>query len=304
MLPAPAEGITISDKIAITRDLLKCGATIHETNTIRRHLSRLKGGRLVELSRASNVLSLLVSDVPGNHLPDIGSGLTVEDPTSYRDAVQVLEKHRLWYTAPRRVRNHLLNGLRGSIRETPKPGNPDFQRVHNFIIADSKTACTAAQLALTRRKMRSTILSTSIELESGRMGELLAKAALQSRIHDHISGRWNAVIAGGECVVNVTGKGKGGRNQQVALSTVTGIRGLDGTVVAALGTDGIDGNSTAAGAIVDGNTAGRAKKATMDPIHFLARNDSGTFFKRLGDALTTGPTGTNVGDIYLMISLH
>jgi glycerate 2-kinase len=304
ILPAPADGITITDKIATTHELLNSSATIHEINTVRRHLSKLKGGRLVELCRASNILSVVISDVPGNPLPDIGSGLTVEDPTSYRDAVQVLKKHQLWHRTPRRVRNHLLKGVRGNIHETPKPGDPDFKRVHNFIVADSAMACTAAQLALEKRKLRSTILSTSIELEARRMGELLANTALQQETHAAISRYGNALIAGGECMVNVTGKGKGGRNQEVALSAVRGIKGLDGTVIAALGTDGIDGNSTAAGAIVDGNTAGRAKKAKLDPIHFLARNDSGTFFKQLGDALITGPTGTNVGDIYLMISLH
>jgi glycerate 2-kinase len=304
ILPAPVESVTITDKIATTHELLNSSASIHEMNTVRRHLSRLKGGRLVELCRASNILSLVISDVPGNHLPDIGSGLTVEDPTSYRDAVRVLKKHQLWHWTPRGVRNHLLKGVRGNIRETPKPGDPDFKRVHNFIIADSAMACTAAQLALEKRKLRSTILSTSIELEARHMGELLANTALQQETHAAISRYGDALIAGGECVVNVTGKGKGGRNQEVTLSAVRGIQGLDGNVIAALGTDGIDGNSTAAGAIVDGNTAGRAKKAKLDPIHFLARNDSGTFFKRLGDALTTGPTGTNVGDIYLMISLH
>jgi glycerate 2-kinase len=304
ILPAPADGITINDKIAITSKLLKSSATIHEINTIRRHLSKLKGGRLVELCRASNILSLVVSDVPGNHLPDIGSGLTVEDPTSYQDAVQVLENHQLWHKTSSRVRNHLLRGARGSIRETPKPGNPDFQKVHNLIVADNKTACRAAQLALERRKLQPRILSTSIELEARGMGRLLANAAPQLGTHANIFGRCNALIAGGECVVNVTGKGNGGRNQEVALSALGGIEGLDGTAIAALGTDGIDGNTRAAGAIVDGNTAGRAKKAKQDPNHFLARNDSGTFFKRLSDALITGPTGTNVGDIYLMISLR
>jgi glycerate 2-kinase len=303
ILPAPARGITINDKIALTRKLLKRRATIHEINTIRRHLSQLKGGRLVELCRASNILSLVLSDVPGNHLQDIGSGLTVEDPTSYGDAVQVLKEHQVWDKTHPRVRNELLRGVRGNVRETPKPGDPEFRRVHNFVIADAKTACTAAQLTLQRRKLRPIILSTSIELEGRDMGKLLANAAIEARTHPDISRSWNALIAGGECVVNVTGKGKGGRNQEVALSAVRDIQGLDGIAIAAFGTDGIDGNSTAAGAIVDGNTAERARKAKQDPVHFLARNDSGTFFKRLGDGLITGPTGTNVGDIYLMISL-
>jgi hydroxypyruvate reductase len=304
MLPAPAEEVTIHDKMRITNKLVKSRATIHEINTVRRHLSRLKGGRLVELCAASTILSLIISDVPGNHLPDIGSGLTVEDPTSYYDAVEILKHHHLWHEAPSRVRNHLLKGVRGIVTETPKPGNPKFQRVHNLIIADNEKACTAARRALKKRKLRPRILSTSVELEASDMGRVLASIATRSRIHADIYRRWNAMIVGGECVVRVTGKGKGGRNQEVALSAVTGIEGLDGNVIAAFGTDGIDGNTKAAGAIVDGNTARRARMAKLDPNHFLARNDSGTFFKRLGDALVTGPTGTNVGDIYLMISLR
>jgi len=303
MLPAPAEGITIHDKMRITNKLVKSRATIHEINTVRRHLSRLKGGRLVELCRASAILSLIISDVPGDHLPDIGSGLTVEDPTSYHEAVEVLKHHNLWRKAPPSVRDHLLRGVHGTVTETPKPGNPKFQRVHNHIIANNEDACKAVQRALQKRSQRTRILSTSVELEASDMGRLLASIA-KSRIQADIYRRWNAMIAGGECVVRVTGKGKGGRNQEVALSAVTGIEGLDGNVIAAFGTDGIDGNTKAAGAIVDGNTARRARIAKLDPNHFLARNDSGTFFKRLGDALVTGPTGTNVGDIYLMISVR
>jgi glycerate 2-kinase len=303
MLPAPMEGITIHDKITMTGQLLRSAATIHETNTVRRHLSKLKGGRLIELCRASTILSLIISDVPGNHLPDIGSGLTAEDPTSYHDAVQVLRRHDLWQKTPSRIKNLLLNGVRGTIAETPKPGNPAFRRVHNVIIADNETACKAAQRALRRKKLQPRTLSTSVELEARDMGKLLATVAAKSAIHADMFRRWNAMIVGGECVVRVAGRGEGGRNQEVALSAVKDIKGLDGCVIAAFGTDGIDGNTKAAGAIVDGNTARRAKLRELDPNDFLSRNDSGTFFKLLGDALVTGSTGTNVGDIYIMIAL-
>ena len=246
---------------------------------------------------------MIISDVPGNHLPDIGSGLTVEDPTSYQEAVEIMKRHNQWREAPPRVREHLREGVRGSISETPKPGSPSFQRVHNLIIADNKNACKAAERSFEERKVHCTILSTSAELEARDMGKLLAIFAANPVPSSRILMPRRAILIGGECSVRVTGKGEGGRNQVVALSAVEEIEGLEGTVIAALGTDGIDGNSKAAGAIVDGNTAQRARRRRLDPNRFLARDDSGAFFSRLGDALVTRPTGTNVGDIYLMISL-
>ena len=303
-LPAPAEGITLQDKITITDQLVKSGANIHEINAVRRHISRLKGGRLVELCRCSRIISLIISDVPGNYLPDIGSGLTAEDPTSYHDAISVLRRHHLWQRAPARVKDHLRKGVRGVIPETPKPGSASFRRVDNIIIADNRTACTAAQRALRERNLRTNILTSSVEMQARDLGQLLASVARASRLNAQRSNRSRATIVGGECVVRVTGKGKGGRNQEVALSAVEGISGLDGTAIAAMGTDGMDGNTNVAGAIVDGNTASRASRGRLNPSDFLTRNDSGSFFRLLGDCLVTGPTGTNVADIYLLISLR
>ena len=303
-LPAPVEGITLQDKIMITNQLVRSEANIHEINTVRRHISRLKGGRLVELCRGSRVISLIISDVPGNYLPDIGSGLTAEDPTSYHDAIQVLRHHHLWQHTPSRVKEHLHKGVRGAIPETPKPGSPSFQRVDNIIIADNRTACTAAQRALRKRNLRTNILTTSVEMQAQDLGQLLASVAYATRLNVPTLKHSRAMIVGGECVVRVTGKGKGGRNQEAALSAVEGIRGLDGTVIATMGTDGIDGNTNVAGAIVDGNTASRASRRRLDPSDYLTRNNSGSFFRLLGDCLVTGPTGTNVADIYLLISLQ
>ena len=172
-----------------------------------------------------------------------------------------------------------------------------------MIIADNRSACAAALWTLKKRKLRSRIMSTTVELEAREMGLRLASAAAKLSRQKDMLRRSYAMIAGGECVVHLIGKGEGGRNQEMALAAVDRIQGLDGSVIAALGTDGIDGNTKAAGAIVDGNTARRAKLRRLDPDLFLARNDSGNFFKQLGDALVTGPTGTNVGDIYVMISL-
>lgn len=304
MLPAPSGRVSLVDKRRVTEQLVKSRATIHEINTVRRHLSDLKGGRLVERCHASTILSLIISDVPGDCLLDIGSGLTVEDPTSYKDAMEVLKMHGLWNEAPQRVKNHLTKGSRDGIPDTPKPGNPVFQKVHNIIIADNRTACAAAKKALKANRVPSMILTSRAEMEASSMGKLLASVAIERKQCEKPVPHSGAVIIGGETTVLVKGHGIGGRDQETVLSAVKHIANLNGTVVAALGTDGIDGNSPAAGAIADGNTAQRAKRLRMNPENFLARNDSYRFFRRLNDSLVTGRTSTNVGDLYLMVSLE
>lgn len=302
LLPCPVEGINIQDKIAMTRLLVQSDATIHEINSVRRHLSRLKGGRLIEICPASTVISLIMSDVPGNDLADIGSGLTAADPTHYDDALKVLKTHGLWERTPSRIRELLTKGTHGSICETPKPGDLTFRKVHNFIIADNGTACKAAERTLRKAGVTANTLTTSAELRARDMGKLMGAIALEANRRADKASHPSAIILGGESTVRVTGKGLGGRNQEVGLSGVQTIDGLNGTVMSALGTDGIDGNSPAAGAITDGNTYLRAKRRKLNPDSFLSRNDSYNFFRLLNDSLVTGPTGTNVGDIYLVIS--
>jgi glycerate 2-kinase len=304
MLPAPPAGVSLRQKRKVTELLVKSKATIHEVNTVRRHLSRLKGGRLVEQCHASLILSLIISDVPGNHLPDIASGMTVADPTTYETAVMVLTRHSLWSKIPSQVKVHLKKGLRSSIQETPKPGTPSFRRVHNFIIADNRTACVTAKNILTANQIPTIILTSTAEMEARAMGKLLASVATQSRRHGDPFSRSGALIIGGETTVDVRGKGTGGRNQESALSAVDGLADLDGTIVACLATDGIDGTSNAAGAIVDGRSAQRAKRIRISPDEFMAKNDSYRFFRRLNDNIFTGRTGTNVGDIYLLVSCN
>ena len=299
MLPAPPSSIPLRDKTFVTSGLIRSKATIREINTVRRHLSRIKGGRLAEMCHASVIVSFIMSDVTGNPLSDIASGPTSPDPTSYRDAVEVLRKHDLWKSAPRSVKSYLGRGLEGKIPETPKKGNHIFDRVHNFIIADSHIACTGAQHAIESRGIPATIVSSTIDMDARCMGKLLASIASDKRR----LGEQGAMIFGGETTVDVQGDGLGGRNQETTLLAVEDISGLDGIVIAAMGTDGIDGNSNAAGAIIDGHTSDRANRRKLEPKRFLSRNDSFHFFKRLNDSLLTGRTGTNVGDIYLVISV-
>jgi len=304
LLPSPVDSIELDDKVDITRQLLRSRASIHEINTVRRHLSKLKGGRMVERCPASTVLALMISDVPGNQLHDIGSGLTVEDPTTYHDAVEVMKRNRVWKTAPRRIRSFLLSGLHGRVPETPKPGDFENKRVHNIVIADNSKACAASDLKLRSARLNSRVLTSSAESTASHMGEYLAALARETADRRKAGERRaEAVIIGGETTVLVTGHGKGGRNQHAVLSAVPSIAGLKGTVVGAFGTDGIDGNSSAAGAIADGTTLFRSIRRKLDPHDFLERNDSSSFFERIDDALITGATGTNVGDVYLVISL-
>jgi len=301
MLPAPVVGVPLADKRAVTQRLIRSRASIHEVNTVRRHLSELKGGRLVGKCRAGRIISLIISDVPGNSLSDIGSGLTAPDPTTFQDAIDVLRRFDLWNSAPPTVKNHLGRGSLGRIPDTPKPGDQEFRKVHNVIIADSSTACEAAREVLNRRRVATRILTSSVNAGAGGVGKVLASVAIESQAFGRPIKRSGALVLGGESTVDVRGRGKGGRNQEVALAALEGIAGLKGTAIATLGTDGIDGNSPAAGAVIDGQSMGHAIKLGLLPRRFLARNDSYTFFRRLGDSVFTGPTGTNVGDIYLLI---
>ena len=301
MLPAPAGDITLEDKRKVTQQLIQSRAPIHQINTVRRHLSELKGGRLVEHCNSGTIISLIISDVSGNVLSDIASGLTAADPTTFRNAINVLKEFKLWNSAPLRVRNHLQQGSSGNIAETPKPGNRIFRKVHNFVIADNRTACEAARRVLRKRHIPTTIMTSSVDMDARSLGRLLASVARESEQFDQPLKLPSALVFGGETTVEVKGNGKGGRNQETALSTVERIEGSHGAAIAAFGTDGVDGNSPAAGALVDSHSIVRAKRLRLTVRNFAERNDSYNFFKKLNDNIITGPTGTNVGDLYLLI---
>lgn len=302
MLPAPIQGITLEDKRRITKLLIRSRASIHEVNTVRRHLSELKGGRLVEHCRAGQIISLIISDVPGNTLCDIASGLTAPDPTTFRDAIDVLKEFRVWDDTPRSIKTHLRRGLAGDIPDTPKEGDRIFQKVRNVIVADNRSACVAASKALNRRRTSADVLTSSVNMDARSLGRLLASVAKYREVLGKSIELPRALILGGETTVEVRGKGKGGRNQEVALAALTGIAGLTGVSIAALGTDGIDGDSPAAGALVDGQSVSRAARLGLDVRKFMARNDSYSFFRKLGDSIITGRTGTNVSDIYVLVT--
>jgi glycerate 2-kinase len=301
LMPIPTTGITLSDKQKATELLLTSGANIHEANTVRKHLSGIKGGRLAEKLYPATVLSLIISDVVGDELESIASGPTVPDRTTYQDAYKVLQRHRLWAEVPKTVRDHISKGMKSKLPETPKPGSTVFKRVHNFLVGSNKHACEAAAKALRKRGYETLVLSTRIQGESKEVGKILSGLASDIRENQIPIAPPAAIVAGGETTVTVHGKGQGGRNQELALSSALSLQGMKGMLVASIGTDGVDGPTNAAGAVADGITLERALKKGLDGMSFLEDNNSYPFFKKLNDLIITGPTGTNVNDIMIAI---
>lgn len=303
LMPLPYGNITIKQKQKITSDLLKTRATITEINCVRKHLSVIKGGRLAELLQNAKIISLIISDVVGDRLDTIASGPTVPDTTTFSDAMYVLKKYNLWHSLNRNVKHVIEMGSSGKIPETPKPRSRVFRNVRNFLIADNKLACETARNYLKSRGINTIILTTALQGEAKEVG--LAVSSIASGINSGMMliKKPAAVIMGGETTVTIRGRGRGGRNQELVLSASKGISELGNTVVASIGTDGLDGNSDVAGAIADSFTFKRASKMNLRPDQFLINNDSYTFFSKLRDTIRTGPTGTNINDITVLMCL-
>ena len=292
LLVSPAEGLTLEDKIATTRLLLGCGATIQEMNALRKHLSAVKGGRLVERIHPARAMTLIVSDVVGDDLASIGSGPTVPDPTTFADCLEILSRHDLTDKIPRAARQRLTEGADGRIPETPKPDLSLFEGLHWLILASNRHSLDAASKASERLGHKPEIFAYDM------VGDTHDRArAFASRL-GQLSGRGPvALLAGGETTLTV--KGKGGRNQEFALVASREIEGGNNVLILSAGTDGTDGPTDAAGAFVDGTTHARAKAKGLDPAGILRDNDAYTFFDGLDDLLRIGPTGTNVMDLVI-----
>lgn len=302
LLPAPAAGIRLEEKQETTQLLLSCGATIQELNCVRKHLSTLKGGQLAHVAYPARVEALILSDVIGDPLDVIGSGPTVADTTSFADAWEILYKHRLTAKIPAAVRQHLEQGVNLGIPETPKPGDRVFARVRNVLVGSNRLSLEAAQQRARAIGFRSLLLSTSLDGEAKEAAKTFAAIAREVRASGNPVKAPVALLAGGETTVHLANHhGLGGRNQEMALAAAMGIEGLERVIFLAAGTDGTDGPTEAAGAFASGATMGRARRLEMDANEFLVRNDSYHFFKPLGDLVVTGPTGTNVMDLYLML---
>jgi len=302
LMVAPAPGISLADLQTLTSALLACGATIDEINALRKHLDVVKGGGLARLAAPASLLTLILSDVVGDALDVIASGPTVPDHSTFAQAWQSLERYALSGQVPATVTGHLQRGLRGELPETPKTGDPVFASVQNVIIGNNLQAAQAA-LAQARQAGFNTLLLTShLQGEARQAGQFLAAIARQVAASGEPVGRPACIIAGGETTVTLRGKGKGGRNQELALGAVKGLAGLQDIVLVSLATDGGDGPTDAAGAVVTGQTLERARQAGLDPDPFLANNDSYRFFAALGELLRPGPTQTNVNDLAVIFA--
>jgi hydroxypyruvate reductase len=301
LLIAPSKGISLADKQATTKNLLACGATIHEINTIRKHLSRAKGGQLAQAAHPAKVLSLILSDVVGDDLDVIGSGPTVPDRSSFQDSMDIFKRYDIWSRIPDPVRQRVSQGVRGALPETPKPGDPAFEGGTQVLVGSCLGALTAAAENAERLGYRSIILSSKIEGEAREVAKAFAAIGKEVLSSNHPLASPACLLAGGETTVTLQGDGRGGRNQEFVLAGAAALDGAHRMVLLAGGTDGTDGPTDAAGAIADGQTIQRAKALGMNPHAFLKRSDSYHFFKPLGDLIITGPTRTNVMDIYMIL---
>jgi len=301
LLPYPVQGITLEDKQQLTKRLLEVGATIHEINTLRKHVSRVKGGRLAKLAYPSALISLILSDVIGDNLDSIASGPTVPDESTFGDCLNILEKYDLRDKISSAVLEFLEEGEQGRQEETPKADDPVFERTQNVIIGSNILAVKAAQKKAEELKYNSLILSTLIEGETKEVAKLHAAIAKEILNTGNPLPKPACVISGGETTVTIRGKGLGGRNQEFALAAAIEINGWDGVVTLSGGTDGTDGPTDAAGAIADGTTVGRAKALELNAEAYLKENDSYHFFQPLADLIITGPTYTNVMDLRLVM---
>ena len=265
---------------------------------MRKHLSQVAGGQLARIASPARVLSLILSDVTGSLLDVIASGPTVPDPTTYADALAILARYNLLTRVPANVRTHLEAGMAGRLSETPKPGDPVFDAVTNVLVADNVQAVAAAAAEARSLGFNTVITSTSLEGEARGVGATIAHMAHEVVEHGKPVPSPACLLFGGETTVTVWGEGVGGRNTELALSAAIQLRGLGPRVlVASLATDGGDGSSPSAGGLVDGTTIERGDRLGLDSQTFLDNNDSYTYLDLVGDAIMTGPTGTNVNDI-------
>jgi hydroxypyruvate reductase len=298
LLVKPAPGITLADKVATTELLLRSGASIGELNAVRKHLSDVKGGRLLERMAPASVLAFVVSDVIGDDLSSIGSGPLVDDATTYEDCLEIVEKYRGAARLPDAIRCHLEAGARGLVRETVKKGDPLLDRVRHVVLASNRSSLSAARAKAVELGFDTEVFRWDMEGNVHAVAEEFVRELL-SREPRRTP---RALLAGGELTLEVRGSGLGGRNQEFALVVARLLEGRKGVVVLSAGTDGTDGPTDAAGAFATGDTWERAQRAGLDPEEALAGNDSYRVFDRLGDLLRTGPTGTNVNDLVVGIS--
>jgi glycerate 2-kinase len=300
-MPYPVGGVSLEDRKRMIEFLLKCGATIEEINSVRKHLSSIKGGWLAKFAYPAKIITLIISDVVADRLDTIASGPTVPDQTTFKDSWETIKKYGLEDELPPAIKKHLQDGLNKKVPETPKEGDPAFRNVHNFIVANNLKALQAAEKKARELGYNTLILSSCIQGEAREIAKVYAAMAKDIKNHHIPISPPCIIIGGGETTVAIRGRGKGGRNQELALSFSQEAKGLKNTLFISAGTDGIDGFTDAAGAYADGETFFKAKENGLSLKDFLDNNDSYNFFNKLNDLLITGSTGTNVMDMHLLL---
>jgi hydroxypyruvate reductase len=301
LLSAPVEGLGLADIQQLTQLLLHSGATIQEINTLRKHLERLKGGRLAQLATPARLITLVLSDVVGDPLSVIASGPTVPDPTTYQDAWEILAGYDLLDQVSASIRQVLAGGMAGKLPETPKPGAAIFTDSPVIVVANNQQAARAALEQAKSEGYNPCLLTSYLQGEARQAGGFLASIARQVVASGEPIPRPACLIAGGETTVSVTGNGMGGRNQELALGAVSELAGLAEVLLIAFATDGGDGPDDAAGATVTGDTLQRARQAGLSPETYLNNNDAYHFFDPLGDLIKCGATHTNVNDLAILL---
>jgi glycerate 2-kinase len=302
LLVSPVPGVTLEDLQILTEILLASGATINEINTLRKHLDQAKGGHIARLAAPASLVSFILSDVIGDPLDVIASGPTVPDPTTFADAITILDRYRITDQVPSSILNHLKQGTSGAIEETPKPGDHFFDRAQNFIVGSNRIATLAALKQAKEEGFHTMVLSNFLQGEASQVGKALAAILRQVAAYGHPLPRPACLIIGGETTVTLHGTGHGGRNQELALGSVRDLAGLENIALITLATDGGDGQTDAAGALVTGDTYHNAQARDLNPHIHLANNDAYNFFKPMDDLLITGPTQTNVNDLTFLFA--
>ncbi|MBI5845351.1 MAG: glycerate kinase [Deltaproteobacteria bacterium] len=301
LMPHPAEGLTLHEKQTATTLLLKSGARIHEVNTVRKHLSMVKGGRLLKAAHPAKTVTIMISDVIGDDPSVIASGPTSPDSSTFGEAIEILSRYGLSSRVPRAVSNWLERGARGEIPETPKPGDPIFDSAINIVAASLGLSLNAAEKMARSKGYNTLVLTSRLCGEAREAARALSAVALEAALNGRPVKRPACIISGGETTVTVAGGGLGGRNQELALSAALELDGDPEILLLSIGTDGSDGPTRAAGALADNTTVKRARAAGLSPEAFLKANDSHRFFEALGDTVTTGPTRTNVMDMQVFL---
>ncbi len=294
------EGSSLNDIIALNDLLLKSGATIKEINAVRKHLSNVKGGQLARVAFPAKVISLILSDVIGDPLDVIASGPTVPDTSTYKDAISVLEKYNLHTQIPQSIISHLKKGVSGIYLETPKDDDAVFKNTHNLLIGSNKIALEAARQKALNLGLHPILITAELQGDASKVAEDIVSAALKYQ-KDSLVKKPCCLLFGGETTVKVSGKGTGGRNQHLALSAALLLKDKKGITILAAGTDGTDGLTDVAGAVVDSTTNEFAAKSSIESKKYLNNFDSFHFFEKVGGHITTGPTMTNVMDLVIVV---